>query len=138
GETELAIVRLRERLAAEPRERREAQRGVDPVHVHVLETRLRLVATGPHLVERDRRHRHVIAIEAHGRDVALVDVHEIAEDPTVGLWSVRVEGLLVGAAADVLHRADAAALDARATVAPTRREPGLPEVGRLDDVVVDA
>src|SRR5947209_2094417 len=85
-----------------------------------------------------RRTSPAASSASHRRDVAFVDVDEIAEDPAVGLWSVRVEGLLVAAAADVLHRADAAALDARATVAPTRREPGLPEVRGLDDVVVDA
>ena len=47
-------------------------------------------------------------------DVALVDVDEVLVDPAVGLRAVGVEGLLVGAAADVAHRADAAALDLRA------------------------
>jgi hypothetical protein len=70
--------------------------------------------------------------------VALVDVDEIFVDPAVGERAVRVEGLLVGAAADVLHRADAAALDLGPAVGQLGGQPRLPEVRRLDDVVVDA
>ena len=81
---------------------------------------------------------HVVAVEADRGDVALVDVDEVLVDPAVGLRPVVVEGLLVGAAADVAHRADAAPLDLRAAVLVLRRQPGLPHVGRLDDVVVDA
>ena len=51
-----------------------------------------------------------------GRHVALVDVDEVLVDPAVGLGAVGVEGLPVGAAADVLHFADAAALGLRAAV----------------------
>jgi hypothetical protein len=137
-EAEVLVVDLGERLTAEARKGREAQRGVDPVQIHVLESRLRLVAARSHLVVRDRRHRHVVAVEADGRHVPLVDVDEVAEDPTVGLRSARVERLLVRAAPDVAHRADSTAFGARACVAPARREPRLPEVRRLHHVVVDA
>ena len=70
--------------------------------------------------------------------MALVDVDEVLVDPAVGLRAVGVEGLLVLPAADVLHVADAAALDLGAAVAEALGQPGLPHVRRLDDVVVDA
>ena len=81
---------------------------------------------------------HVVAVEPDRGDVALVDVDEVLEDPAVGLGPVGVERLLVHAAADVLDRADAPALDAGAAVAEPLGQPGLPDVRRLDDVVVDA
>ena len=70
--------------------------------------------------------------------MTLVDVDEVLVDPAIGLGAVGVEGLAVGPPADVLHVADAAALGLRAPVAKARREPGVPQVRRLDDVVVDA
>jgi hypothetical protein len=86
----------------------------------------------------DRRHRHVVAVEADRGDVALVDVDEVFVDPAVGLRSALVERLLVGAAADVLHVPDAAPFDLRSAVAEALGQPRLPEVRGLDDVVVDA
>ena len=123
---ELAVLGLGEGLAAEPRERREAERRLHVVHLHVLDARLRLVAARPHLVVGDRRHRHVVAVEAHRRDVALVDVDEVLVDPAVGLRALGIEGLLVLAAADVLHLADAAALDPGAAVAEALGQPRAP------------
>ena len=70
--------------------------------------------------------------------MALVDVDEVLVDPAVGLGAVGVEGLAVGAATDVLHLADAAPLGLGTAVPEAGGEPGLPEVGRLDEVVVDA
>jgi hypothetical protein len=70
--------------------------------------------------------------------VALVDVDEVLVDPAVGLLAVGVEGLLVGAAAHVAHAADAAAFDLGPLVPELGGEPPLPDVGRFDDVVVDA
>ena len=115
---ELAVLRLEERLAAEARERREAERRLDPVHLHVVDARLRVVATGAHLVVGDRRHRHVVAVEADRGDVALVDVDEVFVDPAVGLRAALVERLLVGAAADVLH----APMPRRSTCGPAVAE----------------
>ena len=97
-----------------------------------------LVAARPHLVVGDRRHRHVVTVEADRRDVPLVDVDEVLVDPAVGLRSALVEGLLVRAAADVLHGADAAPFDLRAAIAESFGQPRLPQVRGLDDVVVDA
>ena len=64
--------------------------------------------------------------------MALVDVDEVAEDPAVGGAAVVGELLLVRAAADVLQVADAAPLGPGAAVAVLRRQPGLEEVGRLE------
>src|SRR5439155_2434530 len=52
--------------------------------------------------------------------------------------AVRVEGLLVRAAADMAHRSDPTSLDARALLPEPGRQPCLPEVGRLHHVIVDA
>ena len=46
---------------------------------------------------------------------------EVLVDPAVGLRTVGVEGLAVGASPDVLHLADAAALGFGAAVAVARR-----------------
>jgi hypothetical protein len=132
------VLRLGERLAAEAGERREAERRVDPVHQHVVDTGLGLVAARAHLVVGDGRHGHVVAGEADRGHVPLVDVDEVLEDPAVGLRPVGVEGLLVLAAADVAHGADAPALDPRAGLLVLLGQPVLPHVGRFDDVVVDA
>ena len=117
GFGELPVLRFEERLAAEARKRREAQAGLHPVGVVVGHAGLRLVAAGPHLVVRDGRHGHVVPVEAHRGDVALVDVDEVLVDPAVGLRPVGVERLPVGAATDVLHLADAAPLHLGAPVA---------------------
>ena len=105
------VLRLEEGLAAEAREGREAQGRLDVVRAHVLDPGLRVVAARTHLVVGDRGHRHVVAIEADGGHVTLVDVDEVLVEPAVGLGPVGVEGLLVAAAAGVLHLPDAAPLD---------------------------
>ena len=128
GLGELAVLGLEEGLAAEAGEGREAQGGLDPVRLVVRDAGRGLVAARAHLVVGDGRHRHVVAVEADGGHVTLVDVDEVLVDPAVGLRAVGVEGLPVGAAADVLHLADAAPLDVRAAVAEAGRQPGLPEV----------
>ena len=72
-ERELAVLGLEERLAAEAREGREAQRRLDVVERPCRRARaFGLVAAGAHLVVGDRRHRHVVAVEADRGDVALV------------------------------------------------------------------
>ena len=107
--------------------------------VHVLDARLRVVATGAHLVVGDRRHRHVVAVEADRGHVALVDVDEVLVDPAVGLRSVVVER----SARTRRRRCGCIApMPRRSTRGPASRnrsrEPRLPEVRGLDDVVVDA
>ena len=137
---EVLVLRLGERLPAEARERREAQRRLDVVDVHVLEPGLRVVATGAHLVVGDRRQRHLVAREPDRGDVALVRRDQLLVEPGVGL-GLRVVPLdLVGRAALVLHLADAPALDAgRARVVGVLlRQPLLEQVGRFHHVVVDA
>ena len=54
-------LRFEERLAAEARERRERERRLDPVDVHVLEARLRVAAARAHVVHRDRADRDLVA-----------------------------------------------------------------------------
>ena len=125
---QLLVLGLEEGLAAEAGEGREAQAGLHPVGLVVGDARLRFVAAGSHFVVGDRGHRHVVAVEADGGDVALVDVDEVLVDPAVGLGAIGVERLAVGPAADVLHVADAAALRLRAAVAVALRQPGVPKV----------
>jgi hypothetical protein len=109
------------------------------VELVVLDPGLGVVAAGPHLLVGHRRERHLVAGVADGGDVALVDVDEVPVHPAVGLLGgLVVEDLLVGAAAHVAHTGDAPALDAGAPVPVAGGQPGLPHVGRLDDVVVDA
>ena len=55
-ERELLVGALGEHLPAEARERREAQRRLHVVEVHVGEASLRVVAARAHLVEADRAH----------------------------------------------------------------------------------
>ena len=138
GLGQLLVLGFEEGLAAEAGEGREAQAGLDPVRLVVGDAGLGVVAAGAHFVVGDGGHGHVVAVEADGGHVALVDVDEVLVDPAVGLGAVGVERLAVGAAADVLHVADAPALRLGAAVAEARRQPGVPEVRRLDDVVVDA
>ena len=137
GERELLVVRLEEGLAAEPGERREAQRRLDPVELHVVDAGLRLVATRSHLVVRDRQQTHVVALEAHRGDVPLVRVHQALVEPDVARRAVVAELVLVAGAADELQAAEPVALDLRAVLRELRREPPLEQVRRLDDVVVD-
>src|SRR5579871_6730344 len=68
----------------------------------------------------------------------LVDVDEVLVDPAVGEGPVGIEGLAVVAASDVLHGPDSPTFDVRPAVAVLGRQPRSPEVGRFDDMVVDA
>src|SRR5438105_3725243 len=90
-----AIALLKLNVAATARKRGERQRGVDPVHLHVVEAGLRVVATGAHLVIGDGRHRHVVAVEPDRRHVPLVHVDQVLVHPAVALGTVGVEGLAV-------------------------------------------
>ena len=114
GEGEVLVLALGERLAAEPGHRREAQRTLDVVDVHVREASLRLVATGAHLVVGDRRQGHLVARKPDRGDVALVRLDEVLVEPGVGLRLGVVPLDVVVRAARVGHRADPPAFDARA------------------------
>jgi hypothetical protein len=70
--------------------------------------------------------------------VTLVREHEPLEDPAIGLRRVVVELELVGPTADVAHARDALPLDAGCPITESLGEPVVPDVRRLDDVVVDA
>ena len=140
GQTQVVVGRLVEGLAAEPRHRGKRQRSLDVVGQHVLDPGLGVVATGPHLVVGDGRHCHLVAVEPDGGHMAFVGVHQVLVEPDVAPWRVgHVQFVFVHLGpTDPLHLAQAAALHPGATVAVLRREPGLPQVGRLDDVVVHA
>ena len=139
GQPELLVGAFEERLAAEPRQGREAHRRFDPAHVHVGETRHRVVATRAHVVVGDRRERHLLFRVPDGRDHPLVRVHEVFVEPAVDLRGrVVVEVLDVAGGTDVVDLADTAPHDLGAAVAVLRRQPALPDVRGLDHVVVDA
>ena len=129
---------LEERLTAESGKRREAQRCLDPVELHVVDAGLRLVATRSHLVVGDRQETHVVALEAHRRDVPLVRVHQALVEPDVARRTVVAELVLVAGSTDELQAAEPVALDPGAVVRELRGEPALEQVRRLDDVIVDA
>ena len=131
---------LGERLAAEPRERREAQRRLDPVHVHVLEAGLRVVAAGAHLVVGDRRQRHARPAGSRPPRRGACGVRRgprrSSSRPSSANRRRRSARSCAGLTMSI--RCDAAALDLRAAVAVLGGQPALPDVRRLDDVVVDA
>jgi len=134
-ERELLVGPLGEELSAEPRVGGEAQRRLDVVHVHVGDARLRFVTALSHLIERDRAHPPLVLAIAGARVQHLVAPREVLVDPPVGLGSVAAlaRDLI---SLDPLDRVRVAH-DARSLLAPLRRQPPLPQVRRLDDVVVD-
>ncbi|CAB4538592.1 unannotated protein [freshwater metagenome] len=104
---------------------------------HVLYSCHGVITTRPHLVIGHRSHRHLIAAEAHGRHMTLVDVHQVLEHPAVGRSAIGGELLFIGAATDVLHVADIATLDFWAGLAELLRQPGSPQVWWFNDMIVD-
>ena len=138
-EAELLVAPFRERLSAEPRERREAHRRLHPAPVHVLETGLRVEATGPHVVVGHRRERVLLRRVPGRRDVSLQRELQVLVDPAVDLRRrIVVEDLLVVARIDHVDPLDAATHHLRAAVAVLGGQPPLPDVRRFDDVVIDA
>ena len=148
-ERELHVVGLLEGLAAEPRERRERQRPVDPVELEVLLALLGVPAAGAHVVVGDRGHRHdrlverrhVVAVRRRlrDRDELLLHVDDLVlVDPGVAPLAFGILGHLVLGALLEPERAPALALDARPLLPVLLGQPGLPDVRGLDDVVVDA
>jgi hypothetical protein len=131
---EVLVAGFEERLAAEAREAREAQRGLDVVYVHVREPGLRLPAPAPHLVVGDGDDLHLVAGEAgRGRQSGLGDLLVLVDPPvaqrTVVGRLVREHAADEGHVASPLHHP-------RARVAVLGGQPRLPHVGRLDHVVV--
>ena len=140
-EPDLTVLRLGEGLAAEAGERGEGERLLDMVDVHVEQAELGVPAPLTHLVVADGRERHVVAGKAHRGHVALVGVHVALVEPDVAHVAGPVFGVdlvLVVEAALVQEAADAMTLDLGAFVAVLLGEPGLPEVGRLDHMIIDA
>ena len=107
-----------EQLAAELRERREAQRAEHAVGVHVLHPLVDVVAAGPHLVER--RRLHAVLLRRPAGDRVERDVGDLLAlvEPDVGAV---VTGDELRRQVDVLGG-----------------QAALEEVRRLDHVVVDA
>ena len=119
GEPELLVLALGEDRAREPGdERREAQRRVDAVEVHVGDARLDVVATAAHLVEARRLHAPLGLGPAGDRVEPDLRVEAVFVDPRL---------------APVVERDDAAA---RAS-GRCRGHAPLEEVGRFDEVIVD-
>ena len=75
---------------------------------------------------------------ADGGDDAAVGDDQVLVHPEVGLDAALVDEVPCVGRAVELQVLDALALDPRADVAVLRRQPVVPHVGRLDDVVVDA
>ena len=139
GQPQLLVGALGERLAAKARKGRVAGRCLHPVHVHVEEAFLGVVATGAHVVVGDRRHRHLFPGEPDGCDHPFVGVDDVLVDPGVCLERrLVVELLLVRGCAGELNGAHPPSLDTGASIPELGRKPGLPHVRGLDDVVVDA
>jgi hypothetical protein len=107
------------------------------VHRVVGDARLRVVAARAHLVVGDGHEPHLVAGEADRGDVPLVRVHAVLVEPDVAGRRVVVELVLVLGAPEELQAGEPVALDARAPIPETLGQPGLPEVGRLDHVVID-
>ena len=115
-EPELAVAGLHEQLAAEPGDRREAERGEDAGAVHVLEAGLRVVAAGPHLGVRQRRGAELLLGPPDDRAETRARVVLAVVDPALHA----VAHLHVGRLVAVLGR-----------------DPVDPQVRGLEDVVVD-
>ena len=151
GEAELLVLALVERLAAEAGEGRERQRAVRVVEGQVLDALVTVPAALAHLVVRDGGHGHLGAVEdefplvvlgdrgARDGDELLVDVDElVVVVPGVAPLALGVLVHVVLGPREVLERAPLLALDPGAPLPPLLREPRLPHVGRLDDMVVNA
>ena len=150
-ESELLVVALVERLAAEPREGRERERAVRVIERQVLDALVPVPATLAHVVVGDGGHRHLGAVEPEialvvpgdrglgDGDELLVDVDElVVVVPGVAPLALGILDHVVFGPRQVLEAAPALALDPGTTVAPLLGEPRLPDVGGLDDVIVDA
>ncbi len=139
GQPEVLVLGLGEGLPAEPGEGGEGQRTLDSVDVHVRQPLDRVVAAWAHLVVGDGRGRHLVTIEAHRGQVALVRDDQIAVDPAVRLGSVVVPVELVRRATAIAHPGQAATLDVGlvGVVLELLRQPPIEQMRRFDDVVVD-
>ena len=130
---------LAERLAAEAGQGGEAHGRLHPREVHVVQAGFGVVAPGTHVVVGDRSEGHLLlGIPGRG-DHPLVGVDEVFVDPAIDLdRGVLVEVLDIVGCADIVDLADATPLHLWPAVLEPGGEPMLPDVGRLDHVVVDA
>ena len=107
------------------------------VLIHVRDACLRVVASGGDIVEGDADRFDVLGLHARTRDDLLHLVELVLAMPPDG-HLVAVARLLVPDPVDELHLAARQDLDPRAHVLVFRRQSGLPQIGRLHEVVVDA
>ena len=146
---QLEVLALEERLAAEAREGRERDRAVDAGELEIGDPRRGLVAARSHLVVGDGGEEHLAGVETtdvavrrgveRNGDVALVHVDEaVLIHPVVAPAAVLGHLLLVGGARVEREVPPPRPLDAWALLSHPGGQSLLPQVGRLDDVVVDA
>ncbi len=117
GQGQVLVLGAGEELTAELDEGGEAHRAEDPVHVHVPDALVDVVAAGSHLGERG------------------------GLDPVLLRWPAHhgVQSHVGDLVALVRPDVDAVVLvdDPRCPVLPLGRDPAVEHVGRLDDVIVD-
>ena len=133
---QLLVRGLREGLATEAGEGREAERRLNVVDVHVLEALLLGVRPWTHVLIRDTCHGHLVSRHTDGRVDPQQRSLQLLVEPPVGRRraSTLVHGELATLVGDVGHVLPD---DPRADICVLRGKPRGPEVGGLDDVVVD-
>ena len=106
------------------------------VHVHVLEAGLHLIGAGAHVLVGDPGDGDLVARHTHGRVEPEQRSAQLLVVPPVGgdALGARLHRELAAHEGDLAHRGPH---DAGADVAVLGREPVLPYVGGLHDVVVD-
>ena len=133
---QLLVLGLGEGLAAEAGEGREAQRRLDVVGVHVVEPGLDLVGARAHVLVGDALHRHLVAGHADGGVDAQQRPLEVLVVPPVDRYALGT-GLDLQLPAPELDLGHGRPHDPRPDLGVLRGEAVLPDVGWLDDVVVD-
>jgi len=133
---ELLVLGLVEGLSAEAGEGGEAERGLEVVGVHVLEPGLHLKGARSHVLVGDPFHGDLVARDPDGRVDAQERATEFLVVPPVGGRALGAggHGELAADVGDLAHRCPD---DSGADVLVLRREAVHPDIGRLDDVVID-
>ena len=136
GQRQVTVAALEERLPAEPRERGEAQRRLGVVAVHVGEPGGPVVAAGQDVVEHHRPVVGLIPGKADRGEPAGDREEQARVGPAIGPVPVGVlaEGHVPRLEAQPALDPD----EPRPRLAEGGREVVLPDMGGLDDVVVDA
>ena len=134
-ESELLVGALGKQLAAEARIGRETQGGIDVVEVHVRQSCNWIVTAGAHLVESDGTHPPVGFVVASAGVEHLMAPGQVLVHPPVGLRSFAslAEHLIALDPVDTVS----VTYHPRSPLPQGGRKPRPPQVGRLDDVVID-